>query len=78
MIAFLHEIDLWKWAVDIFLAIVVVWALLSYASAPNTVALEHSRRMTAESRVVAQSTEIAYLQAKLPQATCPSSIAGCH
>ena len=44
------------------LAIVLVWALISHASAGDVLAGERSARITAEAKVAQQATQIAVLQ----------------
>jgi hypothetical protein len=51
-----------KWAVDIGLAFLVVWSLLSWASAPNATYNEHTARLAAEQKVVALQTQVATLE----------------
>jgi hypothetical protein len=44
------------------LAVLVVYSLLSHASAGDVLAVEHARAISAEARVSVQATQIAHLQ----------------
>jgi hypothetical protein len=55
-----------KDAVLIVFGLITVFALLSWASAPPSVAAERAARVKTEQRVEALSTEVAYARSLLP------------